>query len=143
MRRALVTGASAGIGTAFAECLARRGWALRLVARRRRRLEALAARLRAVHEELRGSGVRVQALCPGLTHTEIFDRAGADTSELPAFMWMEPEAVVEESLAALERGVVVCVPGIGNRALSTITQMLPHEAATRLAALITSRVKQR
>ena len=90
----------------------------------------------ALHEELRGTGVRVQALCPGLTHTEIFEAANVDTSALPEFLWMQPEQVVRESLAALERGDVVCVPGLANRALSTLTRALPHAASTRIAAAI-------
>jgi short-subunit dehydrogenase len=97
----------------------------------------------ALHEELRGSGVRVQALCPGLTHTEIFERAGADVSDLPSFLWMEPEAVVAESLSALERGAVVCVPGIGNRALASLGHLVPHDLSGRVAGILVRRVKQR
>jgi short-subunit dehydrogenase len=93
----------------------------------------------ALHEELRGTGVQVQALCPGLTHTEIFERAAVDASGLPEFFWMEPDDVVAESLAGLARGDVICVPGLANRALSTITRALPHAASSRIASLFSDR----
>jgi short-subunit dehydrogenase len=93
----------------------------------------------ALHEELRGTGVRVQALCPGLTHTEIFERAQVDTSNLPDFFWMEPQDVVSESLAALGKGEVICVPGLTNRALSTLSRALPHAASGRIASFFSNR----
>jgi len=97
----------------------------------------------ALHEELRGTGVVVQALCPGLTHTEIFDHAGVDTSTLPELLWMEPEKVVAESLAALHGGSVVFVPGLGNRALTSLIRMLPHAAASRMTSAFGSRFQVR
>src|SRR2546425_2416570 len=94
----------------------------------------------ALHEELRGTGVRVQALCPGFTHTELQQRAGIDISRLPAWVWMKPETVIEESLSALQRGQVVCVPGLGYRLLAMLIGAVPRRLVRRVTGILAHRV---
>ena len=68
----------------------------------------------ALQTELVGSGIEVQALCPGFTRTEFHDAmtvAGFDRSRIADQMWMNADAVVAASLAALGSGQVVVVPG--------------------------------
>lgn len=99
----------------------------------------------ALAEELRGTGVRVQVVCPGYTRTEFHDRAKIQTSHIPSVAWMSAEAVVDASLSALERGVVICVPGLANHAMVALTTKLP-QALIRLlsgrAARLSVRPKQ-
>ncbi len=63
----------------------------------------------ALHEELKGDGVLVQALCPGVVATEFHERQGLDMSSVPR---MSAEDVVSASLRGLEIGEVVCAPGV-------------------------------
>jgi short-subunit dehydrogenase len=66
----------------------------------------------ALAHELVGTGVHVQALCPGFTVTEFHDRLGSGRRGIPSWIWLSADRVVDESLAqARRRGAVVCVPG--------------------------------
>jgi short-subunit dehydrogenase len=57
--------------------------------------------------EVAGSGIRIQALCPGIVRTEFHTRQGMDTTGRPR---LEAEQVVTASLAGLAQGELVCVP---------------------------------
>ncbi len=77
--------------------------------------------------ELAGTGVRVQALCPGFTRSEFHQRMGVDARDIPGWMWMSATSVVDGSLAALERGwPVVCVPGIRYKLIVFLLRFIPR-----------------
>ena len=69
-----------------------------------------------LHDELAGTGVQVQALCPGVVRTEFHERMSQDPSRLPAAIVTSPEDIVEASLAGLKLGEVICVPALDDPA---------------------------
>ncbi len=89
-----------------------------------------------LYEELRGTGVHVQALCPGFTRTEFQERAGIDMERVPSLAWMEADEVVAASLAALEDRDIICVPGIANRVVSTLAGALPRSVTRRIVSYL-------
>jgi len=72
-------------------------------------------------------GIRVQALCPGFTHTEFHQRMSDDqVGRAPEWMWLDAGDVVETSLRQLERaGDVVCVPGAQYKVAVFLARHLP------------------
>lgn len=75
----------------------------------------------ALQDELAGTGIEVQALCPGFTRTEFHGSTvdeGFDPTRIPESMWMTSAAVVAASLDALGRGKVLVVPGADNLELA-------------------------
>lgn len=77
--------------------------------------------------ELAGTGVHVQVLCPGFTHTEFHDRMKIDKSKgIPSWAWLNTDRVVRESLdAAFGDGPVVVIPGKRYRAVVLALRYMP------------------
>jgi len=84
----------------------------------------------ALWAETRRTGVRVTAICPGATDTTFFEVAGENAS---LGRRMSPERVVAVALRALERGRSTAVPGVGNRALTTLPRFAPRPVVARAA----------
>jgi short-subunit dehydrogenase len=62
--------------------------------------------------EVAGRGVRVQAVLPGATRTELWERAGTDIAGLPPEMLMEAGELVDAALAGLDLGEEVTIPSL-------------------------------
>lgn len=94
----------------------------------------------AVAEEVRGSGVRVMALCPGPVHTEFDLVAGTqDYTRLAAPMTMDPDRCVAIALRAFDRGSTVCIPGILNATMAQGVRITPRFAVRRMAGSVLGR----
>jgi len=72
-----------------------------------------------------GSPVQVQALCPGFTITEFHDVLGIDRKEIPSFLWLPAEKVVDASLEALATRKVIVVPGWQYKITAQVVKRLP------------------
>lgn len=91
-----------------------------------------------LHEEVRGSGVRVTALCPGLTRTEFISVSNPDgrRTTYPGFMWMTAEQVATAALDDVTRGRALSVPGLLYKGLVAVSGVTPRRLARRLSGRV-------
>jgi len=64
--------------------------------------------------EGRNKGFHVQAVLPGATRTEIWERSGKDVDAFPADMVMSADDLVDAALLGLERGEEVTIPPLAD-----------------------------
>jgi short-subunit dehydrogenase len=70
----------------------------------------------ALHEEGRDRGLKLQAVLPGLTRTEIMDRVGKDINTFPPSVLMEVGDLVDAALVGFDRGELVTIPSLPEKA---------------------------
>jgi len=89
----------------------------------------------AVHEELKGTGVTLMAVCPGPVKTEFTQAAGIDQADdqVPEIFWTSAEAVAKAAVDAAEKGKRAIVPGLLNRAGAITGQHAPRVLALPIA----------
>ncbi|HMJ26759.1 MAG TPA: SDR family oxidoreductase [Pyrinomonadaceae bacterium] len=87
----------------------------------------------ALWEENRPHGVKVMALCPGVTETNFFD--AAKIQKPPARVVQTPEAVVETALRALARGKSSVISGWSNFMMVESERLAPRTLVLRVAGM--------
>src|SRR5665213_1579019 len=66
-----------------------------------------------LHKEVGDKGIQLQAVLPGATASEFWDRAGIGGHQnLPSEIVMSPEEMVDASLVAFDRGELVTIPAL-------------------------------
>jgi uncharacterized protein len=93
-----------------------------------------------LHDELKGQGVTVTVLHPGLTRTE-FQRRGGYEIGLPEMFWQSADEVAAAGLAAIGRGDAVEVPGWHNKVLVSSVRVLPMALQRFAANQVTTRFR--
>lgn len=90
-------------------------------------------------EELMGTGVTVTALCPGITKTEMLDRAQEEHSvarSIPDLFLSDVKDVAREGVEACLAGKVVVVPGRPNQLLASAVGFYPRWLVRGVGGLI-------
>jgi short-subunit dehydrogenase len=85
----------------------------------------------ALWEENRPHGIKVMALCPGVTDTNFFEAARGQKP--PARVSQTPEEVVDAALRGLSRGKPHVVSGWTNFFLVESERLAPRSLITRIA----------
>ena len=65
-----------------------------------------------LQHELADKGIRIQAVLPGATATDLWEIAGLPWQNLPASIVMSAEDMVDAALVGLDQGELVTIPGL-------------------------------
>jgi short-subunit dehydrogenase len=85
----------------------------------------------ALWEENRSHGIKVMALCPGVTNTNFFEAARG--RKPPARASQTPEEVVDTALRGLARGKSHVISGWTNFLMAQSERLAPRSLITRVA----------
>jgi uncharacterized protein len=92
-----------------------------------------------VAAELGGTGVRCMAVCPGFTHTEFHERADVNTADIPSWMWLNVNQVVDVALRDLARGLPVSIPGAQYKVLAAASRYTPRPLVKKFSRRVSKR----
>jgi uncharacterized protein len=90
----------------------------------------------ALNIELKNTGVKVSALCPGTTRTPFWQTAGSKGNWIRDRAAMESRQVAEYGIRLMLTGRPSGVPGLMNKTLITLVRLLPRRVSARIGALL-------
>ena len=82
--------------------------------------------------ELRGTGVKVLVLCPGITSTDFYHRAGMTLDRVSSLFKMDALPVAQAGYAGLTKSRMVILPGLVNKIIAHYPKWAPIRYVLRI-----------
>jgi hypothetical protein len=91
-----------------------------------------------LHAEVRAAGVKVTALCPGLTRTEFQEVSNTESyqSTYPEFAWLDATDVARAGLDDVAKGKALSVPGVLYKGMAVASGVLPRSLLRGLSSMV-------
>ncbi len=86
----------------------------------------------AIHEECRGSNVKVSCLCPGPVKTEFQNKAGIVKTEAAKKYLMDVRIVANKGYEGFVKGKAIIIPGFKNKLLFLGNKYLPRSISRKI-----------
>ena len=89
-----------------------------------------------LHTELVGTGVHVQAVCPGFIDSHFHENAGMhmDKNKKGMFGFRQPDDIVADAMKDFRKGKVVSVPDAGAKRIRFMGRFMPRKAFYKMSA---------
>ena len=89
----------------------------------------------ALHDEVKGDGIKVSCLCPGPTRTEFRQVSGFNPKGPASKQSADAASVVRAGLTGLEKNQAVVVPGLSNKLIAQLHRFFPRALMRRAARM--------
>jgi len=85
----------------------------------------------AIANEVKGTGVSITVLCPGLTKTNFQKTVGGDKAKIK-WTWTTPDKVAQYGYKAMQKGKVVAIPGFVNLTVAKLSRIVPGSISAKI-----------
>ncbi len=86
--------------------------------------------------ELKGTGITVTCLCPGLTKTNFFKSADMENARLLRFGLMGADKVAKIGFDALRNNKTTVIPGLRNKFIIFLERLSPRKIIIRISKML-------
>jgi hypothetical protein len=89
-----------------------------------------------LQRELADRGIRIQAVLPGATATDLWQLAGLPYQKLPASIVMSPEDMVDAALVGFDLGETITIPGLHDQEAWNRFEAARRDLSTRFGSSV-------